>query len=86
MYIYVYACLFLRYRAARAALAGGEAGTVLRAKAVLGGVACAALRAALDANGTSSLASTLASTLTSTLASTLNSTLASTLTLTHPKP
>ena len=44
-----------RYRAAKAALAGGEAGTVLRAKAVLDRVACAALRSALDANGTSTI-------------------------------
>ena len=44
-----------RYRAAKAALAGGEAGTVLRAKAVLDRVACAVLRSALDANGTSTI-------------------------------
>ena len=44
-----------RYRAAKAALAGGEAGTVLRAGAVIDPAACALLRAALDANGTSTV-------------------------------
>ena len=44
-----------RYRAAQAALAGGDAGTVLRVGAVLDSAACALLRAALDANGTSTL-------------------------------
>ena len=44
-----------RYRAAKAALVGGEAGTVLRADAVLDRAACAVLRAALDANGTSTI-------------------------------
>ena len=34
---------------------GGEAGTVLRARAVIDRVACAVLRSALDANGTSTI-------------------------------
>lgn len=46
---------YSQYCAAKAALAGGEAGTVLLARAVLAADKCSALRTALDEDGTSTI-------------------------------